>query len=142
MSFRSFIRRHPILLQICSFAAVGGTAAVADYSLMILLREIFRLNPVPAAMSGYALGSLISYVLNRIFTFDSDRSHVDAGWRFITVNVIGFLATGFLMNIFANMLAIPYLIARIQTNLILFVFDFTCHRLWTFRNAPVPGTGE
>jgi len=126
--------RFPLVRQLTSYGLVGGVAALADYALMIGLREGVGLATVPSALAGYTLGSIVSYTLNRAFTFDSTRSHRSATLRFAIICILGFTLTGLGMELFANRLHIPYVLARVQTTALVFLFNFSCHRLWTFRD--------
>ncbi len=133
---RSFIPARQMLV----FAMVGTVAALFDFSTMILLREVFAAPVVPSALCGFTLGSLISYTLNRIFTFSTRRSHAGAGLRYLCVVAVGFTLTGLLMALFANILHIPYILARVQSVLIVFLFHFTCHRIWSFAHKDAERT--
>ncbi len=130
----TFLTRRLIVRQLSSYAAVGGAAAIADYALMIFLREVLAVPVVICALGGYTLGSLVSYCLNRAFTFETNRSHRSASIRFALICAMGFTLTGLLMALFAETLHIPYVIARIQTTALVFLFNFLSHRLWTFRD--------
>lgn len=133
--------------QLLSFAGVGLLAGVSDYSLMICLRELFSVHAVAAALAGYALGGIISYLLNRMKTFRTDRSHVAAGWRFLTINAVGFTITAAAMTVLVTWLGLNYVLARILTTGAVFVFNFTSHRFWTFaaqgpQRAQGPGDAD
>lgn len=118
--------------QISTFFGVGLVSTVADYGTLVLLREIFGLNPVYGALIGYIAGGIVNYLLNRAHTFPTERDHVQAGWRFASVMAVGFTLTGLFMWIFTHQFAIPYLAARVLTTGIVFCWNFVAHKLWTF----------
>ena len=118
--------------QISTFFGVGLVSIVADYGTLMLLREVFEINPVYGALAGYMVGGLVNYLLNRMHTFTTERDHIDAGLRFIGVMAVGFSLTGLFMWMFAEKLDIPYLIARVLTTGIVFCWNFGAHKLWTF----------
>ena len=132
MRVRDRARSGAFVPQILTFAAMGAIAGVADYTLMISLRELFGVDAVAAALAGYTLGSVVSYLLNRMNTFRSRRSHAAASWRFVVVNVIGFCLTAALMALLVNLLELNYVLARIVTTAAVFVLNFSSHRFWTF----------
>ena len=68
--------------QFLRYASVGVAAFVFHYATLIGLVESDTLTPTPAALAGFVVGGVVSYVLNRRFTFVSDRSHSVAGPRF------------------------------------------------------------
>ena len=122
--------------QLSAFLGVGVVATLTDYGTMIGLRQGFGIGPVVAALAGYCLGGIVSYLLNRRHTFATDRTHVEAGWRFAAVMAVGFTLTGIIMELLTNMLGAPYVPARIVTTGVVFVWNFIAHKLWTFGERP------
>src|SRR5690606_11501921 len=102
------------------------------YAALIGLVELFGVAAAPAAVAGYACGGLVSYLLNRRRTFDSDRPHFEAGWRFAAVMCVGFGLTYVLMKLFVDRLGAPYLPAQIVTTGLVFFWNFAAHKWWTF----------
>jgi putative flippase GtrA len=123
--------------QFSSYVIVGLIATATQYAVLIGLKELAHWDAVPATLSGYILGGLVSYALNRRHTFASDRAHVEAGWRFATVALVGFFLTWGLMQLFVNNWGAPYLLAQAVTTVIVLCWNFTANRHWTFRTQPV-----
>ncbi len=90
--------------QLSAYALVGVAASLAHYSALIALVEAARWPAVPATLVGYVIGGVVSYVLNRRHTFDSDRPHEEATWRFALVAFVGFCLTFLLMSFFVDRL--------------------------------------
>lgn len=126
--------------QAGAFAGVGVAAAVVHYGVLIGLVEAGGLAPVPATLSGYVAGGLVSYALNRRHTYRSDRPHREAGWRFALVAGIGFLMTWGLMHVFTARLGLPYLPMQVVTTGIVLVWSFVAHKLWTFGEGRSDGS--
>ena len=118
--------------QISTFFGVGLVSIVADYGVFALLSEVFAVNPVMAAQAGYLVGGLVNYLLNRAHTFNTDRSHVQAGLRFAGVMAVGFSLTGLFMWVFTQQIGLPGIVARVITTGIVFCWNFGAHKLWTF----------
>jgi putative flippase GtrA len=123
------------LRQMFAYGGSGLAAAVAHYGMLIGLVEIAGWRAVPATLLGFVAGGVVSYVLNRRFTFDATRSHGAAGWRFALIAAAGFLATFALMSLFVERMALPYLPAQIVTTLIVMALTFSGHKLWSFRDS-------
>jgi putative flippase GtrA len=124
--------KRSLFRQLKSFAAVGAAAGVLDYLVMVFLRESLSVDAVISALAGYVFGSIASYTLNRLQTFRSIRPHSEAVWRFATVNVIGFGATGLLMTVLVNIIHIDYLISRAFTIVAISSMNFVSYKFWTF----------
>jgi putative flippase GtrA len=118
--------------QFAAFTGVGVVAAVVHYGLLVGLVELGGIAPVPATLAGYVAGGIVSYGLNRRHTFDSERSHAQAGWRFAFVAGIGFLLTGLLMHVLHDRVGAPYLPAQVATTGVVLFWSFLANRFWTF----------
>lgn len=72
MSTSSFVR----------FAVVGLANTIVGYAAILILQFAVGASPLVANAGGYALGMMLSYSLNKTFTFRSRRSHGQALPRF------------------------------------------------------------
>jgi putative flippase GtrA len=118
--------------QIISFGWIGIVTAVAHYGVLVGLVELGGFRPVPATLAGYLVGAVVSYTLNRHFTFATERTHVEAGWRFLAIAGLGFAATWALMTLFVDWLRWPYLPMQIVTTVLVMAISFTGHKFWSF----------
>lgn len=123
---------HALLRQFSAFFGVGVIAAIVHYGVLIAGVELFAARPVPATLAGYIFGGIVSYILNRRHTYQSDRPHEEAGWRFAVVACVGFVITYGLMTEFVDRWALPYLPAQIVTTGIVLVWSFFAHKFWSF----------
>jgi len=121
--------------QFLNFVIVGLAAAVVHYSVLIGLVEGGGAGTIAATLAGYICGGVVSYLLNRRFTYESERPHGEAVWRFALVAGIGFLLTGALMALFNGYFGVPYLVAQLAITGIVLVWSFLANRLWTFAVA-------
>lgn len=60
------------------YALVGLANSIVGYSAILFFEYGMRLSSTAANALGYAVGMLLSYLLNRSFTFRSRRSHRSA----------------------------------------------------------------
>lgn len=120
--------------QFVAFFWVGIIAAVVHYALLIGLVEIFFYDPVSATLAGYVAGGVVSYALNRIYTYEAGRSLWEAGWRFGFVAAGGLVLTYALMALFTRWTTWHYLLAQIFTTAIVLVWSFLAHKYWSFRD--------
>lgn len=125
--------RH-VARQFVAFFGVGVVAAIVHYGLLVGLVEIFFYDPVSATLAGYVAGGLVSYVLNRLYTYEAERGHLEAGWRFALVAGIGFGMTWLLMAFFTRWLGWHYFLSQVATTGIVLVWSFAAHKYWSFRD--------
>jgi putative flippase GtrA len=124
--------------QLSTYALVGVVATLAHYAVLIALVEVLLWRAVPAALCGYVIGGVVSYVLNRRHTFASDRPHRQATWRFALVALLGFCLTYGFMSLFVDRLGAPYLPAQMVTTVLVMFVSFGLNRVWTFGAAGAP----
>jgi putative flippase GtrA len=124
--------RMAFLRQIAIFAFVGIAAVIVHYGALIGLVELMRWDPVPATLVGYICGGIVSYILNRRHTYESDRPHGEAIWRFAVVAALGFFLTWLLMYLLSERIGLGYLFAQTITTLIVMVWNFVVHKWFTF----------
>jgi len=120
------------LSQLASYGWIGVVTALAHYGTLVGLVELAGMAPVPATLAGFVVGAGVSYTLNRRFTFSTARSHGAAGWRFLVIAGLGFMATWALMHLFVNRLALPYLPMQLLTTGLVMAISFTGHKFWSF----------
>lgn len=118
--------------QFLRYGLVGVAASIGHYGTLIALVETRTAGAVAAALAGFIVGGVISYVLNRRFTFASERSHKGAVPRFTIIAAVAFLMTGALMHAFTTWWGIHYIVAQLVTTGIVLVWTFFANRFWTF----------
>ena len=121
-----------LIRQFTAFVGVGAMATALDYAVFFIALQFLGLDPVPAALLGYAAGGVLSYLLNRAHVFETERAHRAAVVRFMGVMGVGFLLTGYAMRVFTEGLSLAPLLARILTYGVVLVFNFVAHRFFTF----------
>lgn len=123
-----------LLRQFRAFFGVGLVAAVVHYGLLIGLVEWRRVDAVIATIAGYIAGGVVSYVLNRLLTYEAGRSHLEAGWRFAVVALFGLGLTTALMSLFLRVFDWHYLPSQVLTTGIVLLWSFFAHKYWSFRD--------
>ena len=128
-------RRDPLVRQLVSFVRIGLAATALHYAVLVGMVQGLRTSPVPSALLGYCCGGFLSYALNRRHTFQSERPHGEAVWRFAVVAGVGFLLTFALMALLVGRWRVPYLAAQVLTTGLVMFWTFAANRAWTFAGA-------
>ena len=76
--------------------------------------------------------TLISFFLNKAFTFGSDFSHQKL-LRFLIVSAIGFILNFSIMFLIVNVLSFHYSIGELVTILVIPIINFLLNNYWTFK---------
>jgi putative flippase GtrA len=124
--------------QFLRFAAVGASGTAVQYlSLWTGVALLHR----PAALAsaiGYMLGSVVNYILNYLFTFQSNNSHFEAAPKYFAVLGVGFCINTGLMTLLVHHWGWNYWIAQFMTTGIGLCWNFSGSRLWAFK----PGNSQ
>lgn len=128
--YRDLIRQFSI------FVGVGLVATAAHFATLAFLVEAGRVGPVAASALGFVAGGIVSYSLNRRFTFESTRTHAGAVPRFMVVAGVAFVLNGLLMGFLVHDMGIFYLLAQAITTGLTMLWTFTGYRLWAFGHRP------
>lgn len=119
-------------LQFSRFILVGVVATIVHYTALVTQVELFRVLPVTASAFGAFLGAIVSYILNRRFTFASTKNHKTALPRFFVVAALALVANTVLMAVLISYFVTNYLFAQVITTAIVVLITFSANRFWTF----------
>lgn len=114
------------------FAAVGVAATSAHYAVLIALTELGGVDPVPATAVGFAVGAVVSYVLNRAFTFAARPAIASSLAKFLAIALVGaFINAGIVALLIGQ--GLYYLVAQVIATLVVLVWNYAGARLIVFR---------
>lgn len=118
-------------IELLRSVAASLCAAVADYSLLIVLVEVAEVRAVEASVFGVVLGHVITYVINALWIFPS-RDHGYYKTQFVlfaTVGASGLAVHTVLMYVFAERLAVYYVVSKTISVVAMFLWGFLMRRL-------------
>lgn len=107
-------------------------ATLTTYLVLITGVEIFRISPLAASISGYALGVVVNYALNYRYTFSSSKKHRFVIPKFLTVMTVGMLINAGIMFIGIGWMGLNYLLAQLIAVMIVLTWSFIANRFWSF----------
>lgn len=125
--------------QFLRFALVGLSGTGVQYlSIQIaVVTEFAVLDKAPAVTGsaiGYLLGSLVNYILNYFFTFDSDKSHVEAASKYFGVLAVGWGINFGLMSLLVEHWHVWHWYAQLFTTGFVLCWNFAGSKLWAFKD--------
>lgn len=118
--------------QLARFAIAGVIATAAHYTVLVLLIEIARAPPLFSTTAGYCVGIVVSYILNRRYTFKSEAPFAQSFAKFAAFYGVGMFLNG---AIFAALMSIGawYLVAQVVATAIVMVWNYFGARFVAFR---------
>lgn len=119
------------MLLFTKFAAVGAIGTLLHYCVLFAFVRLGYLPPELAAMLGAAAGAIANYFLNRRFSFQTDRNHLQAAPLFVALVIFGIFANGAIIKI-GTLIGINYMIAQLFATAILLCLNFLICKSWIF----------
>lgn len=129
---QNFMQRA-IMRDFLRFAAVGVVATAAHYAVLLALTEWGGANPVLATICGFFVGALVSYTLNRRFTFAAKPAFGKGLAKFLVVVTIGAVVNAGIVAAFVSGGA-HYMIGQVIATGVVLIWNFVGARLLVFRS--------
>jgi putative flippase GtrA len=120
----------PDYAELVRFGAVGVVNTLADIAVFWLLIEA-SLPPAIANVLSYSCGVIVSFSLNRVWTFRRAGTPVFGQlWRFVSVNIGSLVVSTVAVALGA--LFMPPLVAKLASFPLSFAWNFGFSRYWVF----------
>jgi putative flippase GtrA len=120
------------LVQFLRYALCGGFGVLLDVTLFWLITWA-GVGYQIANVFGYASGTIMSFILNRHFTFQSYDETFRRMGLFALVAGVGYTASAVTLWFLVERLDVPPLYAKIATLFLVLVIQFSLNRSITFR---------
>ena len=118
--------------RLAVFACVGSIATAVQYAILVCLVDGLGTTPARASAVGYAVSTLLNYLLNRRFTFDSRERHLKALPRFLAVSSVGLALNTAIVWAMTVVVQSHYLISQLLATVMVLIWNFQLNRRWTF----------
>jgi len=118
--------------QFAKFAIVGLAATGLHYAIYLALVMGFDVKPGIAAAIGAAFGACVVYLLNRRYTFATQRAHRETIPRFVALSVLGAALNGAIVGWLSG-LGLHFLLAQIVATILVLFINFVVSKKWIYR---------
>jgi len=118
------------------FAFVGAITTTLDVVLFAGLTAA-AVMPAAANVFSYSCGILLSYILNRSWTFKVEASRLQA-LKFVLSTLTGLLISTLLVAVLTRLM--PAMYAKLLSVPVVFVWNYLTARIWVFNAIGVPET--
>ncbi len=121
-----------IAAQFVRFAIVGIIAFLIDYSLLIILTEVFNIMYLVSSIISYTIATIFNYLASMRFVF-AHRENMTRRREFIIVFVLSIIALGLntlLLWLGVSILGWDYRIAKLIVTLLVTTFNFVTRRVF------------
>jgi len=115
-----------------SYSFFGGAGVLSDVGLYALLISI-GVNYQVANAFGYFVGTLVSFFLNRQYTFKVEDNLYKRLVIFFLVAFLGYLSSVVLLYVFVVIFSIDVIFSKILTLFFVLLIQFTLNKKITFK---------
>lgn len=120
-----------IIIQFFRYLFVGGIAAVVNIGMLYVFTDIIHINYIISNILSFTLGLFTNYILSKKFVFQGETS-ISKTKEFIIYAIIGVLGLGidtFLVWLFTDVFKVYYMISKLISTLIVFVWNFGARKV-------------
>lgn len=126
----------PTQRQFTKFAAVGFASNVILYCFYLLLTAV-SLQPHAAMTIMYAAGALITYLMNRNWTFEYAGPKRAALLRYVLVYGLGYVVNFLVLSMLVDRLGYPHEVVQACLILFLAIAIFLVQKFWVFDKSGI-----
>ncbi|WP_312513839.1 GtrA family protein [Massilia sp.] len=119
-------------MQFLKFAFVGATATGLHYAIFLALVMFLDVAPGLAAAIGACFGACVVYILNRRYTFTTERSHKETIPRFVALSVLGAVLNGAIVGWLSG-IGLHFLLSQVVATVLVLFINFVVSKKWIYR---------
>ena len=121
-------------LQFLKFAVVGFSGVFVDFGITWLFKEKVKLNKYVSNAIGFICAATSNYILNRIWTFESDNADVATEYgKFMLVSAIGLGINSLTLYLLTDKLKWNFYVSKIFAIGAATLWNFFANLLFTFK---------
>ena len=121
-------------LEIFRYLVVGGGAVFIDFLSHMTMVHAFQIHISVSKAISYILGAFFAFLMNRIWTFQSDQRIHKSLVKFSILYASTFCAN-VVMNAFAVLIGMPVIIAFAIATATSIVLNYIGQKFWVFREV-------
>jgi putative flippase GtrA len=122
-----------MIYKFIKFILVGFSGMIVDFSVTILLKEIFRIHRYVANSAGFIAAASSNYLFNRIWTFESKNPQILTEYgTFLIISAIGLVINNFFLWVFEKRL--NFYVAKFIAIIITSLWNFAANYYLNFNH--------
>ena len=123
-----------LFIQIFRYLFSGGVAFIVDFSLLYVLTDVCDVYYLLSTIISFIIGLIITYLFSISWVFNQRKlnNRLFEILIFSIIGGIGLLLTTFFIWLFTDILHVHYLISKIVTTIIVFVWNFIAKKYILF----------
>ena len=119
--------------QFFRFVTVGVFNTILGYCVIFACMYLAKMSPERSNITGYAVGLIASYVLNRRFTFNSKQNRRSEIVRFLAVFAVAYTLNFAVLVILIHRLGLHEGASQVLAGLVYVVASFVMNKHYVFK---------
>ncbi|MEJ8847068.1 GtrA family protein [Variovorax rhizosphaerae] len=128
--------------QLMRFAAVGVLNTAVGYAVIFGCMYLLGLSAVVSNVLGFAVGLVISYVMNRRFTFRSVASAPREMLRFVLIFLLAYFCNLGVLLLLIKSVGMHEGIAQVPAGIVYFGISFILNKYYVFARVAADPTRQ
>ncbi|TFH44546.1 MAG: GtrA family protein [Lysobacterales bacterium] len=121
--------------QFLRFLTVGVINTIVGYCVIFACMYLAKMSAESSNVTGYAVGLIASYILNRRYTFNSKQNRRSEIIRFLTVFVVAYAANFAVLVLLIHTLGLHEGASQILAGLVYVVASFIMNKYYVFQTV-------
>ncbi len=122
------------LIKFLKFGIVGFSGLFIDYGFTFLFKEIFKVQKYIANSLGFIIAASSNYVLNRVWTFQSQNPDIAVEYsEFIIISIIGLGINNLILWLMIKHLKWNFYLCKLFAIGVVTIWNFLANAFFTFK---------
>lgn len=124
------------ILKFLKFAAVGFSGLFVDYLFTYIFKEYIKVQKYIANSIGFTIAATSNYVLNRIWTFESNNPEIAFEYSsFLIISIIGLGINNLVIWLILRKFKMNFYLAKFFAICVVTLWNFLANFFFTFNQA-------
>ena len=120
-----------LIIQFIKFGFVGVIAAIIDWGILIILREVFFVDVIIASAISFIISVIVNYILSMRFVFESKNDNkIKEFIVFALLSTGGLFINQFIMWFGVEKLTIYYLLVKFFATFFVLIYNFITRKIF------------
>jgi putative flippase GtrA len=130
LSIKRLFNKHYEFIKFSLVGASNTAISIIAYNLLLKIGILYLV----ASSLAYGIGMINSYLLNKIWVFESKISAKKTIPKFLLVNLVSLSITNFLLYLNVSVLGLNKALGQLIVTVTILIINFLGSKLWIFKN--------
>lgn len=122
-----------VILKFIKYCVVGFSGMIVDFAATWILKEKVKINKYVANTCGFILSATSNYILNRIWTFESQNEKVATEYfSFLIISIVGLGLNNLILWLLTDKLKMNFYLSKLLAIGVITLWNFVMNFLFTF----------